>query len=115
MQKGKSTPPVARIIQRDGKTLGEVTGTPGEIKRIKNHMEDCAEALACRFDTDTVESDDTNILHLRITAVPQKHHQIKAETGKPPVNPARALLLALFRDDRQPFPRAYMDIDLIGA
>lgn len=95
-----NTCPVARIIEVGGEVRGEVKGSPMAIEQIGILACGCETLLACKFQT--IYVDDTT---LHIKATPQKHHCIRATTKEqPPVNPARALLAAIFRDTRDSFP-----------
>jgi len=96
MQKEKSTPPVARIIKRDGKTLGEVTGTPGAIAQVDSRIQERAEMLGCRFDTMQVNADGASTLTVKPTL--RKCHLISSR------NPEEAILSTLFADDRRGSP-----------
>lgn len=99
MKKEHSTPPVARIIQRDGETLGEVTGTPGAIAQVDSRIQERAEILGCRFDTTQVNTDGASTLTVKAT--PRKCHFIGTD-------PERKLLKAIFTDDRRGSPGAML-------
>ncbi|MFZ1720624.1 MAG: hypothetical protein WAU28_04755 [Candidatus Moraniibacteriota bacterium] len=96
--------PIARIIERDGKTVGEVRGLRQKVNAVHALLGDCEEMFVCRLETTDIPEADPDTRTIIIKAVPRKHHGIKAERPgqQPPVNPARALLNAIFKGETQP-------------
>ena len=97
---GKRTlPPVARIIQRDGRTVGEVTGAPDIINQVDICVHERAQIFGCRFDTTQVKTGDKSIL--TIEATPRKCHRMGED-------PEGKLLQSIFSDTRQGSPGALL-------
>jgi hypothetical protein len=96
----------ARIItDDDGQVMGEITGNPDTIERARDLIDGCEKHLGCRFEI--MHTGDPRTI--RVNAIPRRHHQIKAQEGKPAIDPKQVLLHRIFIDDRPAFPGSILN------